>query len=283
MRRPENKPDTFSFGMSDRFPRKQPLAIHRKPLIEVSPDPMSLESLLDSRAIKSRRKWFHKWRKEEWLMLRSSQTLILFVSIGILSGCATPPVIKPPPEHWYDGPERPVHELALFTSWWMVDPPGWVVPYMIDGRRRVDRMGAKLTCSGDACRYDGHHEQYLLPGEHVVTFRWELNRLLKKVQQVDVEVTFEAGKTYESRVAVIDTSGFGGLSVSSRVFIWLVDNEENVVAGYRPRYLADGPRVELPRLRIEYVGDEIYYEELSHGYYYKVGLLDPQHKSRYDK
>ncbi len=116
----------------------------------------------------------------------------------------------------------------------------------------------------------------------MVTFRWERKRLIKKVQQVDVEVMFEEGKTYESRVALMG-SFLGNFTVDTRVFIWLVDDEENVVAGYRPRHLADRPRLGLPRLRPENFTDEIGDEELSHGYKYLVGLLAPQYKSRYDK
>ncbi len=212
-------------------------------------------------------------------MLSSSQTLILFVSIGILSGCATPPVIKPPPEHWYDGPERPVHELAFFTSWWLVDPPGPVVPYMIDGRRRMERIGAVIKCPDGVCRYDGHHEQYLLPGEHVVTFRWEIPLIIKIPQQVDLEVTFEAGKTYEHRVALLVPPG--ARSDDTYVFAWIVDSEENVVAGYRPLQLADRPRNLLPLFQAERLADENSDEELSHSYEYMPGRKH-QFKSRYD-
>lgn len=149
-------------------------------------------------------------------------SLVLLVSI---SGCASM-FENPPPAHFYDGPERPLTELAFLTS--PVDGGGLihVNTVRVDGRKR-----------------SGTVSQYLLPGEHVVTFQW-IHRFIRK-HKVDLTVSFEADKSYRALHALLDFAREDA-SCNIYVFAWIVDESNHVVAGYRPRQLADRLQNELP-------------------------------------
>lgn len=150
-------------------------------------------------------------------------SLALVVS---LSGC-TSMFEVPPPAHFYEGPERPLTELAFLTS--PVDGGGLihVNTVRVDGRKR-----------------SGTVSQYLLPGEHVVTFQWHQSLVRKRT--ADLTVSFEAGKSYRALHALLAFAPEDAGCGNAYVFAWIVDELNYVVAGYRPRQLADRLVTELP-------------------------------------
>ncbi len=152
-------------------------------------------------------------------------SLFSLVLVVALSGCASI-LSTPPPEHFYEGPERPVTELALLA--YTVHAIGVSVP--------VSRIDGKKITRGPG--------QYLEPGEHVVTFQWNLSLVRKRT--IDVPVSFEAGKTYRYLSALLDFAPEDSWSCDVHVFAWIVDESNYVVGGYRPRQLAELLPTETP-------------------------------------
>jgi hypothetical protein len=151
---------------------------------------------------------------------RNLLTVVLLVVT--LSGCAS--MFEAPPfDHYYEGPERDPSELALFLS--VGDRS--VKALWIDGRSRNYSAG-----------------QYVLPGEHVVTFQWELGLFRKYT--VERTVSFEAGRVYRAFHALLDIVPEDSSGCDVHVFTWIVDADDKVVAGYRPRQLVNRFPPNLP-------------------------------------
>ncbi|MBP6902502.1 MAG: hypothetical protein KBC73_20600 [Burkholderiaceae bacterium] len=116
--------------------------------------------------------------------MKQSSLLFGAALLGLLGGCAAPPA-----RHLYDGPERPLSELAQIVKSDSFDATGNRLSY--DWIAHVTAVDGKSTGQ--------HGRSLVLPGRHTVSMLCEVHPRLQPTWQGrkrEMTVTVKAGEVY---------------------------------------------------------------------------------------
>ena len=176
------------------------------------------------------------FRKGRNKMDRAKRILLLFF-LGLSSCTFTVDVVR-----LYDGPELDPDQVAAFNSL------GGLKTAKVITIDNQEKRGTVFT---------------LLPGKHSVTISYSKNVYGLFKEEIEFSPVFEAGQSYHAAEAILEIPTEGLFTQELRIYFWIVDGSNEVVAGYRPRQLKDTSILNLPtRPGTLYAGEKLAEEHL---------------------